>query len=98
MVSYRPIRQLSDLTRIGANLRLTCLACGHTGVMHAGEVTSYFVAKRWNLAWETAAARFSCYECKGRDIRLEVALIPQAPAPMQPITIDREEKRKRSQR
>lgn len=74
-------KTLSDLDRYDANLRATCVACGHWGDFTVRPIVDYFLWKRWNTALDVAGGRFRCEKCGHRGARLGLAPKYEEPRP-----------------
>jgi hypothetical protein len=86
-------KNLTDLIRVEAQLRVTCPSCGRTALFDPKQIISYYRAHGWNTAWEIAGMHFHCsgndrgLGCGGRGARLSWEPWPMArtrPAPPQP--------------
>ena len=71
-------KDLSDLIRLKANLRISCPKCGRSGVFLTRDVIAYFRSKNWNSAWQAAGERFRC-EGFGKGCGHKGALLSLAP-------------------
>jgi hypothetical protein len=98
-------KDLSDLIKFEAHLRVTCSKCGRSGVFPVKDVLVYFRSKGWNTAWEVAGSHFVCRGmdpddgCGERAARLGLEPIPQPmivpkPEPTK-VEIKREIRRRR---
>ena len=96
-------KDLSDLIRLEAHLRVTCSACGRSGVFPVRDVIAYFRSHNWNSAWTVAGERFRCDGtpespgCGHRGAHLSLTPIegpPVAPVP-QPTLRDLKVQRRR---
>lgn len=89
-------KDLSDLIRLEAHLRVTCTACGRSGVFPVRDVIAYFRNRGWNSAWQVAGRRFRCDGtehapgCGHRGAHLSLAPIERPPVlpPPQPTARD----------
>lgn len=51
------LRNLSDIVRLKANLRVECRSCDHVGLLDAVKVSRWFHCHGWNDAIEVACLR-----------------------------------------
>jgi hypothetical protein len=90
--NHRP-KFLYDLHRWDANLKVTCLSCGRSGIYRTQDVVAYFQAKGWNQSWEMVAGRFRCegfHEgCGARNARVDMVPAPKPPEPPPPLVTHR---------
>ena len=53
-------KDLSDLIRLEAHLKVTCPDCGRSGIFPVKDIIAYFRSRNWNSAWSVAGRRFRC--------------------------------------
>lgn len=58
-----PIRDLEDLSRKRADLRISCRDCGHAGSIQIYQALDLFRRNRWSTDWYEVARRFWCRKC-----------------------------------
>jgi hypothetical protein len=54
------LKDLSDLIKHQAHLRVTCLRCGRVADFPVAGVIEYFSSVRFNTAWDVAGSYFRC--------------------------------------
>ena len=65
-----PIRDLDDLSRKGADLRITCRDCGHSRSAAIWDVQRIFRNRMWSTDWTQVARRFRCRKCGSKHIAI----------------------------
>ena len=66
-----PIKNLEDLRRIEAAVRVTCNKCGTVELIEREALLHERAAMSLGRAWEAACADQSCRRCHGKDVRVE---------------------------
>jgi hypothetical protein len=65
-------KSLTDLRKIDANLRVTCLDCGHEAEWNREALIAELIRRRRNLAWSELPRHFRCAApgCRSKRVRL----------------------------
>lgn len=83
-------KDMNDLVRVQAQLRVTCPGCGRSALFDPKQIVSYYFAHGWNTAWDVAGMHFRCDGndngpgCGTRGARLDWAPWPAARTPVAP--------------
>ncbi len=84
--NIRP-KDLADLGRWDADLKITCRSCGRWAVFELLPILNHFKGRGWNTSWGCVAARFICKGtpqepgCGSKRLRAGLAPRPQPPRP-----------------
>ncbi|HEX8215649.1 MAG TPA: hypothetical protein VF582_09310 [Allosphingosinicella sp.] len=59
-------KDLSDLRKLDADLKVTCRRCGRSAVFPLLPLLNHFRQRGWNTAWHSLSHRFACRGVVGR--------------------------------
>jgi hypothetical protein len=85
-------KDLADLARLDANLKVTCRDCGRSAVYELLPILNHFRGRGWNTAWSTIGRRFRCAGtaespgCGSRDMAVGMVPLDRPPPPEPKLT------------
>jgi len=65
-----PVRDLDDLSRKRADLRVACRDCGHARSLAIADVQRVFRHRMWSTEWGQIARRFRCRKCGSKHVAI----------------------------